>query len=331
MKTIAEIPLVDPHVTEVARFCKAAGDPFRIDILKALAMNSYGVLELSQAFETQQSGMSHHLKILARAGLVAFRREGNSIFYRRAPALPDDALASLKRELFASIDATPMDDKLVQRLYEIYLSRAQISQRFFVENADKFRKQQDLIASYPVYAEQVIEILDQTPVPAFGKVLEVGPGEGQFLSVLSSRFKQVVALDNAAKMLAKSVKYAEEQNLKNIEFICDDTSYVAHLVNHFDCVVINMVLHHSPSPSQIFQDASTTLKSGGALLVTDLCHHDQHWAESACGDLWMGFEPEDITRWAADADLCDGQSTYFALRNGFQIQIRQFFKHHSPA
>lgn len=45
------------------------------------------MLELAQIFDVGQSGMSHHLKVLAQAELVATRREGNAIFYRRA--LPD--------------------------------------------------------------------------------------------------------------------------------------------------------------------------------------------------------------------------------------------------
>jgi ArsR family transcriptional regulator len=48
-----------------------------------LQQNAYGVLELCQIFDIRQSAMSHHLKILANAGLVATRREGTTIFYRR--------------------------------------------------------------------------------------------------------------------------------------------------------------------------------------------------------------------------------------------------------
>jgi len=92
--------------------------------------------------------------------------------------------------------------------------------------------------------------------------------------------------------------------------------------------VINMVLHHVPSPAQIFDDVSHLLKTGGCLLVADLCHHNQQWAKEACGDVWLGFEPDDFSHWAQQAGLQTGQSQYIALRNGFQIQVRQFFKPH---
>ena len=68
---------------QLAALCKAGGDPLRLNVLRALANDSFGVLELAQIFAIGQSGMSHHLKVLAQAGLLATRREGNAIFYRR--------------------------------------------------------------------------------------------------------------------------------------------------------------------------------------------------------------------------------------------------------
>jgi hypothetical protein len=55
-----------------------------------------------------------------------------------------------------------------------------------------------------------------------------------------------------------------------------------------------------------------------------LCAHDQAWARESCGDLWLGFAPEDLTRWATEAQLKEEQTQFLALRNGFQIQFRTF-------
>ena len=59
-------------------------------------------------------------------------------------------------------------------------------------------------------------------------------------------------------------------------------------------------------------DVAAALKPGGVLLLTDLCAHDQAWTREACGDLWLGFEPEELARWAADAGLAQGESVYLA-------------------
>ncbi len=305
---------------------KAAGDPLRLDILRVMKRDSFGVLELCQLLDAKQSGMSHHLKVLTSAGLLAPRREGNSIFYRRAYLAPANPLQALQQQLFATLDNEPLPGPLCDRLKTLRGERALASQHFFADNAHKFRAQQDLIASYPVYAEQVGQLLANTSLPDNHLALEVGPGEGEFLPVLARRFKHVVALDNAATMLERAEALAGERALTNVEFILGDTRTLnAHKVLA-DCIVVNMVLHHTPSPADIFQDLSGSLVRGGALLVTDLCRHEQTWAREACGDLWQGFEPDDLSRWAQEAGLSEGQSVYFALRNGFQIQLRQFFK-----
>jgi ArsR family transcriptional regulator len=317
-------PVVDAQ--SLPNLLKAAGDGFRLEILRVLAQDSFGVLELCRIFAAKQSGMSHHLKVLTSAGLLSTRREGNSIFYRRAYLVPDSPLAGLQQALFASIDQLPITDAVQTQLHELEQERSLASQHFFAENAHKFREQQDLIASYPVYAEHVIQLLNNTPLRSWSLALEIGPGEGEFLPVLAHKFSQVVALDSSAEMLNKSRAFSKKQNLRSMEFIHGDTHVLAEKKVLADCIVVNMVLHHTPSPADIFQDLSKALAPGGALLICDLCRHEQAWAREACGDLWQGFDPQDFSRWASAADLIEGQSVYFALRNGFQIQLRQFFK-----
>lgn len=317
-------PLVE--ASTLTNLLKAAGDELRLDILRVLARDSYGVLELCRLFDTRQSGMSHHLKVLTTAGLLTSRREGNSIFYRRAPINPEHPLADLQQQLLVTVDKLRLSAQLQERLKELQQERSQAAQLFFSENAEKFRAQQDLIASFPVYADQVNSLLNQTPLKHKELVLEVGPGDGEFLPLLSKLFTQVIALDNSAQMLEKAKQFAQSKSLQNIEFILGDTQSDALQKLLVDCIVVNMVLHHTPSPADIFSDLSQLLAPGGALLICDLCRHEQTWAREACGDLWQGFDPDDFSRWAKAAKLDEGQSIYFALRNGFQIQLRQFFK-----
>jgi ubiquinone/menaquinone biosynthesis C-methylase UbiE/DNA-binding transcriptional ArsR family regulator len=309
----------------LAAFCKAAGDPLRLEILRVLQHNAYGVLELSQLFEVKQSGMSHHLKILANVGLVATRREGNTIFYRRAPLPTDPALQELHRHLFATVDLIELSSALQQRILLTNQERTKASREFFEQNADRFHANQDLIAGYTQYGEVVTEFLDAT-VATKKTVLEVGPGEGGFLPNLSHRFKQVIALDTSDKMLNRSSKVIEKQQLPNVKLVHGDTALALEQRLVADCITLNMVLHHTPDPAHVFKDLAQLLTPNGVLLVTDLCHHDQSWARESCGDLWLGFEPEDLSNWAAAAGLMEGESLYLAQRNGFQLQLRQFFK-----
>ncbi|WP_084005411.1 ArsR/SmtB family transcription factor [Gilvimarinus polysaccharolyticus] len=322
----ATAPNAELSAELLAAQLKAAADPLRIEILAVLAQNSYAVSELARIFDIGQSGMSHHLKLLTGAGLTTTRREGNSIFYRRAMVTPVQPLAGLQHALFASVDQLGLRADICAQAEAIAIERAAASQQFFAANADKFRAQQDLIASFPVYGEQVSQLLNNTPLASRHLALEVGPGQGEFLPMLARRFSHVVALDNSDEMLSYSRAAAEAAGLGNVEFILGDTATLAQHRVLADCIVMNMVLHHTPSPVDIFKDLSRALAPGGALIVTDLCRHEQDWARANCGDLWQGFDPADFTGWAGDAGLSEGQSLYIALRNGFQVQLRQFFK-----
>jgi ArsR family transcriptional regulator len=311
---------------DTASLLKAMADPLRLEILRVLARGSYGVLELCNILDCKQPALSHHLKVLASADIVATRREGNSIYYRRAHLPSDNPHQSLQHSLFTDIDCLALSEPVQQRLKLVQRERADASQQFFALNAHKFREQQDLIASFPVYADQVRDLLKKVCGKKHKSVVEVGPGEGELLPLLVQQFTSVVALDNSATMLDKAQSLAKEKNLKEIQFFLGDTQILSSESIHADCIVMNMVLHHTPEPADIFFDVAQALNPNGILLVTDLCSHQQQWAKDNCGDLWLGFEPLDFTEWARAAGLTEGQSEYFALRNGFQVQIRQFKK-----
>tara|TARA_B110000046_G_C13024163_1_gene412862 strand:+ start:1716 stop:2723 length:1008 start_codon:yes stop_codon:yes gene_type:complete len=313
----------NPDISAITALCKAAGDPLRMQILKVLQQNAYGVLELCQVFDIRQSAMSHHLKILATAGLVATRREGTTIFYRRNPRNTDVELQGLQQVLFSTIDDARLDADLEDHLTQINNERASASVEFFNRNVTRFEENQDLIASWADYGDSVEGFLDSS-LAACGTAIEVGPGYGQFLGKLSSRFDQVVALDNAREMLDQCESRATQQGLTNIEFILGDTSVAQAKGLKADCLLLNMVLHHNPTPADIIIDCANLLNKEGVLLVTDLCAHDQEWVRNSCGDLWLGFEPEELTRWAKMAGLTEGNSLYLTQRNGFRIQLRQF-------
>ncbi|KAF0867347.1 metalloregulator ArsR/SmtB family transcription factor [Pseudomonas sp. LD120] len=307
---------------ELAALCKAGGDPLRLNVLRALTNDSFGVLELAQIFATGQSGMSHHLKVLAQASLVATRREGNAIFYRRA--LPHTELlgGKLHAALLDEVDQLPLPDDVQSRISLVHRQRAAASQDFFSRVAEKFRAQQDLIAGLPQYRESVLALLDKLSFSPMATAIEVGPGDGGFLPDLARRFAHVTALDNSPAMLELARQLCERETLANVSLQLADALGDVQLTA--DCVVLNMVLHHFAAPAEALKQMANLLQAGGSLLVTDLCSHDQSWAKEACGDLWLGFEQDDLARWATAAGLTPGDSLYIGLRNGFQIQVRHF-------
>ncbi|MFL2529989.1 MAG: metalloregulator ArsR/SmtB family transcription factor [Porticoccaceae bacterium] len=312
-------------VGAIGILCKAAGDPLRIQILKVLQQNAYGVLELCQIFDIRQSAMSHHLKILSNAGLVSSRREGTTIFYRRNPLNPDIDLQTMQKALFQAIDKAMVDSDVAERLADINRERASASVEFFNRNVSLFEENQDLIASWSDYGDSVESLLDSS-LGATSQALEIGPGYGQFLKKLSATFDHVVALDNSAEMLDQCAQRVKKQGLNNISFLNGDTFSAIDKKLSADFVSLNMVLHHNPIPGDIIKHCADLLTLNGVLLITDLCAHGQDWVKQACGDLWLGFDPSEITDWAENAGLTEGNSLFLTQRNGFRIQLRQFKK-----
>jgi len=88
---------------------KALANPHRLMILCQLIAGERTVGDLAAALDLRVSTMSQHLGLLRRDGLVAARREGQTIRYR----LADDAARRVLETLFAIYCAdSTMDGRL---------------------------------------------------------------------------------------------------------------------------------------------------------------------------------------------------------------------------
>jgi len=308
----------DPDVSVI---CKAASDPLRTSVIRALAKDSFGVQELAKIFSMPQPGMSHHLKILSTAGLLTSHRQGNSIFYRRTMVGSQKSTENFIDALFRAIDAHPLSDVTLERVDQIYEERSTQSRHFFEKNSSRFQEKQGHICEWDEYSTDFLDILKCVPDFKVKSVLEVGPGRGQLLSELASMFKKVVAIDNSEKMLDLAKQHVAKSPT-NIEFISKPLEQLPD--TNFDVVILNMVLHHMPSPAGTFRKLSQLVAKHGFVVVADLGSHDQDWAKESCGDIWLGFSPQEIENWANASGFQEMQSQYLGLRNGFQIQIKLF-------
>ena len=303
---------------------KALADSLRLQILRLLKNESFGVLELCRIIDIRQSALSHHLKILATAELVSTRREGNSIFYRRALLTEDDVYADIKRSVFEHIDGLPVARDQLKKIGQIQLERSQLSLSFFKRNADKFKEKQGLIVERSHYAATLHDMIAGLNLPTPTHALEVGPGEGHLLVELAAKFQQLTALDNSRDMLEKSRAAIAAAGFDHVDFLLGDTGVAIKQKVCADLIIFDMVLHHISSPAKTFKEVAALLAAGGYLLVIDLNNHDQDWVRESCGGLWLGFDDGDLDHWANKAGLQAGQSSYLGLRNGFQIKMRVF-------
>ena len=154
----------EEQILALTGLCKASGDSLRLLILRVLSRDSFAVSELCAIFDMRQPALSHHLKVLAQAGLVEARREGNTMFYRRAGLGQQRDLEQLQGVLFSTVDQIPLPQDYSDRLASLYAQREENSRNFFRDNAHKFQQQQDLIASYEQYADVVAKALRDAPL-----------------------------------------------------------------------------------------------------------------------------------------------------------------------
>jgi ArsR family transcriptional regulator, arsenate/arsenite/antimonite-responsive transcriptional repressor len=95
-------PLVHPDISpdraeRMAMIAKALGDPIRLQLVDVLRKHAgkVCVCELVPLFDLSQPTVSHHLKVLREAGVVASERRGLWAYYYVIPGALDELSAWL--------------------------------------------------------------------------------------------------------------------------------------------------------------------------------------------------------------------------------------------
>ena len=96
-------PIPDSLAELIAQRFRVIGEPTRIRILDRLREGETSVQDLTDALGSSQQNVSKHLGVLAQAGIVGRRKEGNlslySIVDESVFALCEQVCGSLQRQL----------------------------------------------------------------------------------------------------------------------------------------------------------------------------------------------------------------------------------------
>jgi len=312
-------------ITLTEQLLSAAADSTRFTILRCLQSDSFSVSELCDILAMKQPAVSHHLKLLLEARLIAVQREGVASFYRRGAVTAFEERAALVLALFSALDEELLDEQIEERIAGVKQERSRRAREFFNKHRDVLSETQELIAAPEQYLPVVIEMIEQLVSCDSGAIaVEIGSGRGVLIPTLLSHFPSVVVIDVAEEMLRLAGQSIPEGLEDRVSLIHGDSSSARSAGVKADLIICTMVLHHVPSPADIFRDSAAMLKAGGSLIVADLCRHEQTWAIERCGDMWLGFDPIELTGFAERVGLIEKESAYFGLRNGFQVQVRRF-------
>lgn len=115
------------------------------------------------------------------------------------------------------------------------------------------------------------------------EILDFGGGTGLLALPLAKQAKSVTLVDISEKMLEQSRLKAEQQDIKNIQFLEQDL-LVNPLEQQFDLIFVSRVLHHMPDLDATLAMFHHHLREKGQVLIadfvkTDTNHHGFELAE----------------------------------------------------
>lgn len=115
----------------LASVAQALGSGRRAEIVDLLAQGERSVEEIAAEISQSVANTSQHLRVLARAGLVRTRREGNRVFYRLASERVGELWAAVREVAVRQVAEVSVlaDEYLGERDELEQLSAAELEQR----------------------------------------------------------------------------------------------------------------------------------------------------------------------------------------------------------
>ena len=134
----------------------------------------------------------------------------------------------------------------------------------FNHKAETFDSPKNIFLANLVY--QAIE--KQLDLLSDKEILDFGGGTGLLALPLAKQAKSVTLVDISEKMLEQARLKAEQQEIKNIQFLEQDL-LENPLEKEFDLIVVSRVLHHMPDLDAVLSLFHQYLKEDGRLLIAD--------------------------------------------------------------
>ncbi|OHQ19763.1 methyltransferase [Streptococcus oralis] len=141
-------------------------------------------------------------------------------------------------------------------------------------------------------------------------ILDFGGGTGLLALPLAKQAQSVTLVDISEKMLEQAHLKAEQQDIKNIQFLEQDL-LANPLEQQFDLIVVSRVLHHMPDLDATLAVFYHHLRENGQVLIadfvkTDTNHHGFDLAELETKLAQFGFSSIDSQILYSAEDLFQG-------------------------
>jgi ArsR family transcriptional regulator len=277
-------------MASIIKSFKILSDPTRLRLLLLIDGEELSVAEIQDILGMGQSRISSHLAQLKRAGLLADRRAGKHIFYRRADQGKSGTDARL-RDLIVATAAEIPEAAADRSALKVTLRRRRDKARtYFDQIAGRFGRSYCPGRSWEAMAHLALALIP--PVV----VADLGAGEGMLSQLLARRAKKVIAIDSSENMVAYGSELARQHRYENIEYRLGDLEDPPIEPRSTHLAVFSQALHHAASPERALAAAHRILRPGGRVVVLDLLSHQFEEARELYADLWMGFTEAEMHR-----------------------------------
>lgn len=281
---------------ELSAFCRLLGDDVRLRLLRLLAREQLNVKELTAILGIAQSGVSRHLGLLRKSGVVEERREGGYAYYSLR-SQGNEALQALWSALEPQLCGDASEPELRAddaRLQEVLRLR---KEDFLAHGSGAGQ----LVPgrSWAAWSRALGHLLPPLVV------VDAGCGEGYLTAEAAEWAEKVIAVDRSKDMLRRARQLARKRELHNIAWKVGEIEQLPLDDASADVVLLSQALHHAARPERAVAEAVRVVRVGGKVLVLDLRAHDQEWVKGRLGDQWLGFTDDALHDLLTEAGLDD--------------------------
>lgn len=294
------LPIMGRAASARIELYRLLADEARLRLYALCHEESLSVGELADLVGESQPQVSKKAGPLRKAGLLESRKDGSRTLLWAATT--DDPVA---KDALEEGRRLCVEDGSLARVPQVVALREEAGRAFFEQAGPGGAGALELPTDDPSRAAHLFAL--GALLPGRQLAIDVGCGEGLFLDVLSPAFDRVIALDRSEARLARCSARVAARGLNNVSLLkgsWDDLELLrrADAAGGADLVFAGRVLHHAARPKDAVASMARLLKPGGHLLVLDYQRHTDDGMR-AQGDVWLGFEPGDLTDAFAAAGL----------------------------
>lgn len=278
---------------------RVLAEPMRLRLLALAAEEELAIGELAVLLAESQPNVSRHIAPLKAAGLVLVRKQGTRALVRIAEALSADPVVA---DALRSGRSLCEGDGSLSRIADVLRERDRVAREFFAQAPAR-----DVVVVDPPDATAAYVAALARLLPRRALAVDAGTGDGALLDVLAPAFDRVVAVDRSDVQLERARTRAAHRGFDNVTLLKSELGALelrSHVGDGADVVFASRLLHHAPSPVDLVRQLARLARPGAAIVIIDYVRHDDESMRDEA-DLWLGFEPTELRRFAHGAGLED--------------------------